>query len=78
MTPLASARRIVANTFQITEHDLRDSDHLNSFPEWDSLGHLELVVALEKETGVEIVNSDSFELVTSLEGIATYLERFHE
>lgn len=68
----------MATTFLIPESDLRDSDGLNSFPEWDSLGHLELVVALEEKTGVEIVNSDVFELVTSIEGIATYLEKLHE
>ncbi len=40
--------------FDVSPPDLDDQDRRGELPRWDSLGHLELVAALEKEFAVKI------------------------
>jgi acyl carrier protein len=42
-------------------------------PQWDSMGHMEVMVALEKAFGVEITADTITELV-SIPAICTYIE----
>lgn len=42
-------------------------------PAWDSMGHMEVMMALEAQFGVEI-NADTIAALTSLPAISTYLQ----
>jgi acyl carrier protein len=51
-------REVVAATFDLTEvSDLADASS-RSLPEWDSLGHIDLILALEQRFGVVIDPGD--------------------
>lgn len=47
------------------------------FPQWDSMGHMEVMVALEKSFGVEITAETITELV-SVPAICAYVEARNE
>ncbi|MFC2055031.1 acyl carrier protein [Chloroflexota bacterium] len=42
-------------------------------PQWDSLGHMEVMMRLEEHFGVEI-NADTIAALTSVPKICTYIE----
>jgi acyl carrier protein len=44
-------------------------------PEWDSLAHVSLVLAIENEFGVQVDAADAIEL-TSFDAVARYLEGY--
>ena len=62
--------RVVKNTFQLKE--LPEEVNQETIEKWDSLGHLQLCMALEKEFGIKFKMSDMPKL-TTLEKIQTCL-----
>ena len=42
-------------------------------PQWDSMGHMEVMMALEAQFGVEI-NADTIAALTSIPAIVTYIQ----
>lgn len=65
-------KRLMARTFGIAERQIPDDSGLNGLPEWDSLRHLQLMLALEMEFGVRISTEEMLELV-SLEAIEAFV-----
>jgi acyl carrier protein len=63
----------------ITEALQADADevtaHLNfgDLPQWDSMGHMEVMLLLEERYGVE-VSADTIAALTSVEAISSYLK----
>lgn len=65
MTQLEKYKKVFVESFGITEdvlHDLKYQD----IPEWDSVGHMTLIAALEDEFGImldtdDIIDFSSFE-----------------
>jgi acyl carrier protein len=49
--------------------DLRQED----MPDWDSLAHVSLLLAIENEFGVQVDTADALEL-TSFDAVTRYLE----
>ena len=47
-------KRVMARTFDIPIADIGDDAEINSLPNWDSLGHMLLMLELEAEFGVSI------------------------
>ncbi len=45
-------------------------------PQWDSLGHMEIMLRLEDQFGVEI-NSDTIAQLISIQEICRYLQEHH-
>ena len=45
-------RGIIARTFSLKAEDASGSLRMGAVPGWDSMGHMDLVVELEKEFGV--------------------------
>jgi len=43
-------------------------------PQWDSMGHMEVMMSLEAEFGIEI-NADTIGALTSVQLICEYIER---
>ena len=63
---------MMAATFHIPASRIPDDATLENVPEWDSLGHIELMLALEMEFGVQLATETIIELV-SLEAIEGFL-----
>ncbi len=47
-------RRLVARVFRIAPEDVRATSSPATIPAWDSMAHLELVMALESEFGAQL------------------------
>jgi len=53
---------------------LRDSDAIDSLPGWDSAGHLNLIMAIEAEFGVQF-EIEEMESLTDVASIRKRLDR---
>ena len=49
---------------EIEDRELELKDEFRDYPEWDSLGYLELIAMLDEEFGVAIENDDFGKLIT--------------
>ena len=66
-------KRVMAQTFKLDPVAVSDSLRINGIPAWNSLGHMALVVALEKEFGIRFSGSRVANL-TSVSGIVKELQ----
>jgi citrate synthase len=64
---------VIAGTFRISPTRVTDALAFNAIPEWDSLAHVELILALEAAYGVSIDEDRMIEL-TSVAAIRTFLK----
>ena len=65
-------KHVMAITFQVSAGDIPDDAGIDVFPKWDSLAHLELMLALEMEFSVSIPTDAMLDLL-QLESIENYL-----
>lgn len=65
-------KRIMAATFHIPAARIPDDANPQNVAAWDSLGHIELMLALEMELGVPLPTETIIDLV-SLEAIEGFL-----
>jgi len=63
-------KRLFVDLFDIAEEDYSDQLSYEDTPEWDSLGHMQMVSALTKEFGVEF----DIEEVMAMETVARIKE----
>jgi citrate synthase len=63
---------VIAGTFRISPAKVTDALAFNGIPEWDSLAHMELMLALEAAYGVSIDEDLMIEL-TSVAAIRRFL-----
>jgi acyl carrier protein len=63
---------VMARTFNIPITDITDEAEINSTPNWDSLGHMLLMLELESEFDVSISTDDMTSLL-SLDLLDEYL-----
>ena len=56
-------KRIMAYLFDINENEISEKTAFNSVKKWDSLKHMELIIALEKEFKIKF---DSHEIPTMI------------
>jgi acyl carrier protein len=66
-------KRVMARTFDIQISDITDDAKINGIPNWDSLGHMLLMLELEAEFGVSISTDDMTNLL-SLDLLDEYLK----
>jgi citrate synthase len=55
---------VIAGTFRISPTKVTDALAFNAIPEWDSLAHMELMLALESAYGVSIDEDRMIELIS--------------
>jgi len=65
-------RLVMADLFECAPGEIPDDADPDTLPGWDSLRHLQLMLALEAEFGVRISTESMLELA-SLSGIEEYL-----
>lgn len=57
-------REIIASMFAVTVSDVPDNCALGYFERWDSLGHMNLILALEEEFGIRFLDEEVAELLS--------------
>ena len=67
-------RKIVADTLQLPLEAVPPDANSQSLEAWDSLRHLDIMMAVESATGITFLTSEIAEL-TSLEGLETAIAR---
>jgi acyl carrier protein len=54
----------ISRLFGIAPSDLGPTSHMDELPAWDSMGHMELIVTLEREFGVSLPTYRLHEMVS--------------
>ena len=70
-------RTVVCQTFEISEDQCCEDLTAGDIPEWDSLGHLNLLVSIEKEFGLAFEVTDTVEIESVgdiIDIVTSYLE----
>lgn len=57
-------RQVMAAVFKCTSDAVTADAQLHKFPRWDSLAHMQLVLALENEFGIKIRDADMVRLIS--------------
>jgi acyl carrier protein len=68
---------ILAEALQVDPDLVTPDLAFGDLPQWDSLGHMELMMLLEQHFGVEI-NADTIASLISIPEICAYLEQNQE
>ena len=75
---LSEIQAVLAETFQTPLENIPAELAFGGLPQWDSMGHMGLMLALEERYGVEI-SAETIAELTSLAAIQAYLkEKDHE
>lgn len=70
---LQDVKNLVASSLGISEENVGDQLAYGDVPEWDSMGHMDVMMALEEHFGVEITTESIAQLV-SVPLIYVYLQ----
>lgn len=65
--------QLIAEQLRVPQARVRDELAFGAIPEWDSLNHVNLMVALEAEYGVT-VDEDRMVELTTVRAIRTFIE----
>lgn len=65
-------KQTMASVFEVNTSDIREDASNKTLPNWDSLRHMSLIIALEEEFDVEFDNEEIVEAMT-LQSIITIL-----
>ncbi|MEX2160777.1 MAG: acyl carrier protein [Anaerolineales bacterium] len=66
-------RGLMAETFKVEAAAIGPEAQLGEFPQWDSMGHMDLMVGLETRFGVEL-NAETISQLTSIPAILAHIE----
>lgn len=55
-------KQILATTFQIPLESIGDDSSPQTIPQWDSVGHINLVMSLEKQFGLKFSMNEILEM----------------
>lgn len=56
-------RKIISKTFQVKESEITSQTNMKDIGSWDSLTHMELIVSLEGEFGIEFTADEIMEMI---------------
>lgn len=73
----ARVRKTLAQVFGLSADDVAGNLEMGLHPKWDSMGHMELIVAIEKEFGIRFQTYEIAELL-SAEKIVNAVERHQQ
>ena len=68
-------KRIMSNVFQISQDEIDENTSVDTVENWDSLQHLNLILALEQGFSISLSTEDVVKM-TRLEAIEEVLERY--
>jgi acyl carrier protein len=67
-------RTVLAEALQVPMDNVRPDLKFGDLPQWDSMGHMEIMMNLEMQMGIE-VNADTIKALTSIPAICDYLAK---
>jgi acyl carrier protein len=67
------AQELVSRTLNVNPNNLIPSTKIHDFPEWDSLGHLQIIQTLEKKFEITIEDEGLFERLTRFDKIIDFV-----
>jgi acyl carrier protein len=70
---LDEMRDVFADVFQVSASEIGPETQFGELPQWDSMGHMDLMVALETKFGVEI-NADTISQLVSIPAIIAHVQ----
>jgi acyl carrier protein len=70
---LSELRGIFAEIFHIAPEDIDAETQFGELPQWDSMGHMDLMVALETKYGIEI-SAETISQLISIPAIIAHIE----
>jgi len=56
-------KSIMSTVFEIPEEQIKDNSSPDTIESWDSLKHMNLIIALEEEFEVEFTDNEIFEMM---------------
>lgn len=74
MSVFEEIKAIIASTLNVDAEKVSPSLSIGGIPEWDSMGNMAIISAIEEGMGIEFPIEDLFEL-NSVEAIVTEIER---
>ena len=57
-------KTILANLFRVSPEDINDDSSMDTIEKWDSLNHLNLILALESEFDVTLTEENTVEIIS--------------
>ena len=67
-------RALLAEIFHLQTSEISPDAQLGELPQWDSMAHMDLMVALEEKYGVDI-SAETISQLVSLPAIIAYVEK---
>ncbi len=64
---------LLAETLRVDPVEVTPETEFGDLPQWDSMGHMEVMVSLEKAYGVDI-NADTITDLVSVKAITAHIE----
>jgi acyl carrier protein len=64
---------VLVDALRVSQEDIGPQTEFGDLPQWDSMGHMEVMVALEKEFGIEI-NAETITELVSIPAIVAHIE----
>ena len=55
-------KAVILKTLELEDYDFRDEMRADEVPGWDSLSHVHVILAVEKEYGIRLMGSDLLRL----------------
>ena len=74
LSQLENVRTLLAEALQVPMDKIRPDLRFGDLPQWDSMGHMEIMMNLEMQLGIE-VNADTISTLTSIPAICDYLAK---
>ena len=66
-------QKLLAEALQVSNEQVNADLAFGDLPQWDSMGHMEVMLSLEEQFGIEI-DADIIATLTSLPAISNYLK----
>ena len=66
-------QKLLVEAIQVPIDEVNTELAFGDLPQWDSMGHMEVMMSLEDQFGVEI-NADTIANLTSVPAISSYLK----
>ena len=74
LSQLENVRTLLAEALQVPLDNVRPDLRFGDLPQWDSMGHMEIMMNLEMQMGIE-VNADTISTLISIPAICEYLAK---
>lgn len=69
---ISQVQALLVDALQVSSDQVHSELAFGDIPQWDSMGHMEVIMLLEERYGIE-VNADNIAMLTSLPAICTYI-----